>query len=141
MAKEIDVPIRESRFRFYPLFLVVLGSGPSSESALECPSDRDAIGGLKETSKTIAEQADTFAAQGKSAIPSIIYMLRHRVPQSTNAEIANNLIKGYFPALNGKTELSDEQRKAQIERLAYPTSKRSHLLWGSRNGRVPHSVG
>ena len=100
-------------------FLAMFGSGLSPASALECPSPQMVTqpGALKETARTIAQRAQALAEHGQSAIPSMIYTLRRNFPKSTNAEITNYLITAYCPVLNKKAELSDGQRKVELEQF------------------------
>jgi hypothetical protein len=101
------------------LFLAAWMGGLSPASALECPLPQTTTqrGALKESPRIITEQAQTLAAQGSAAIPSLIHALHKRFPHSTNAEITDYLITAYCPVLNRKRALSDSQRKSRLEQF------------------------
>jgi hypothetical protein len=88
--------------------------------ALECPNPQlvGSKGALVETAATIASRGHTLAARGSAAIPSIIFSVRKNNPHASDAEITNYMITAYCPVLNRKSVLSDDQRKAALERFA-----------------------
>jgi len=99
-------------------FAVLIG-GLSQASALECPlpQARAQVGVLKETRTTIAKRAQLLDQKGSAAVPTIIFTLRQKFPNSSNAEITNYLITAYCPVLNRKHELSDDQRRQRLEQF------------------------
>jgi hypothetical protein len=101
------------------LLLVLLIFSLSPASALECPLPQKVTeqGALKESRETIEQRAQLRTAQVSSAIPSLVHALRKKFPTSTDAEITDYLITAYCPVLNQKAELSDDQRKAQLEQF------------------------
>jgi hypothetical protein len=102
----------------WAIVLAVISVAPSE--ALECPIPQlvGTKGALVETPATIASRARTLAARGSAAIPSMIFSVRKNNPHASDAEITNYMITAYCPVLNRKSGLSDDQRKAALERFA-----------------------
>jgi hypothetical protein len=101
-------------------FLSLSGLSVLPASALECPLAQSTTqpGALRESRQTIAMRARTLESRGSAAIPSIIFSLRSKYPHSTDAEITNYLITAYCPVLNREPALTDNQKRASLERFA-----------------------
>ena len=86
--------------------------------ALDCPQaqSHNVRGALKETAQITAAQSG-LAARGSAAIPSLIFQIRKNNPDSTDGEITNYLITAYCPVVNGRQELSEQQKRADLARF------------------------
>ena len=88
--------------------------------ALECPQaqSHNVRGALRETAQMIAARSGTLAARGSAAIPSLIFQIRKNNPDSTDGEITDYLITAYCPVVNGRQELSEQQKRADLARCS-----------------------
>jgi hypothetical protein len=94
-------------------------SGASVANAMECPRPHAQSSGdvIKETKRTIAQLSTTFSERGTGSIPTIIFALRQKYPNVTDAELSNYLITAYCPAVNRKFALSDSEKRAELKRF------------------------
>ena len=66
----------------------------------------------------IAIGSRTLAARGSAAIPGLIFQIRRDHSGSTNGEIINYLITAYCPVVNGRQELSEQQKRDELNQFS-----------------------
>lgn len=110
----------QSKETWLPLVVLLAASGlvgsVNSAQALECPDSHSSTTpmALKETAPAIKEYSDLLAAQGTASVPGIIFRLKRKYPDASDAEVTNYLVTLYCPVVDKSTGLSDDQKKARI---------------------------
>jgi hypothetical protein len=112
-------PPRRRAITAIMLICSVWFSGASVANAMECamPHARSSGDVIKETKRTIDQLSTTFSKRGTGSIPTIIFALRQKYPNVTDAELTNYLITAYCPAVNRKFALSDSEKRTELKRF------------------------
>jgi hypothetical protein len=98
---------------------LILALAPGPTYALECPLPQmeSSDGILKQTPATIIADSQILAARGSAAIPGMVYRLRRRHPQSSNAAVLNYMVTAYCPVVNRMSAISDNKKDAVLARF------------------------
>lgn len=107
------------------LTAMAISLSASASYALTCPVAHPTGGDgvLKETPATIDRLSAELGRADLSGAQGLIADLRARHPKATDAEIMNFLITAYCPAVSHRTDLSDAQKRAEMNRVSGAVSK------------------
>ena len=93
---------------------------PGAADALDCPRPQPQArpGVIRETPEEIAAFSSVIADGDLDTVPKAIAVVRKRYPNAQSAEVANDLITAYCPAVQKLPNLTEAEKTARMKAFA-----------------------